>query len=577
MKLCNVIFLSSLLLTAVLVVVLTAICHPLYMQLAADLNVFQWGTDYFKHMAWQPGGLLAWAGSLLQTTFAYPWLGTVIIIILVVLAGWCVCLLMKRCSPMAAAVALLMVLNFTELGYMLYVLKSPAPAITPTLGTIAAVGIGILYGKQSKRWWRAAMLCIVAVCYGLLGCFALLAIVLCVASRWREWQMALLGLVLILIVPSAYDAFFNVSIPSSQVYLWPLPDLRWEGEEKWLWLPFIAEVVLLILLTAQSREQAGRGHKSLIVESFIFCMVGVWTIVGTYNDSNFNQILRMAKAVEAEDWQTVLQTARATDVEPTRAEVLFRNLALSKTKRAAYEMFSYPDGDADYRSPRAASYLRLICARPLYFHYGKVNYSYRWAMEDMVEYGQRPAYLRYLYRCALVNDEITLANRYRQALEKIPFQPLPFTDDDKANLQPLMGYNNLLDGDNGLIETYLLNSFSHTEGGSRELTNLSLQCVLIQKDINAFWPRFIRLLPTFGTNIPRHYQEAVLLFAALQPQYDIRALPIDPTISHRFDALREAASAESQMGDEYSAQHLRPAFGDTYWYYYFFVKGLKTN
>lgn len=52
-------------------------------------------------------------------------------------------------------------------------------------------------------------------------------------------------------------------------------------------------------------------------------------------------------------------------------------------------------------------------------------------------------------------------------------------------------------------------------------------------------------------------------------------LPIDPAISQRFQRLVEASS---RMGDNAAnATILRPEFGNTYWYYYFFVEGLKTN
>ena len=143
------------------------------------------------------------------------------------------------------------------------------------------------------------------------------------------------------------------------------------------------------------------------------------------------------------------------------------------------------------------------------------------------------------------------------------------------SLQPLLRYNDMLDGDGGLVEMYWLQSMAYSQGGSREMVDMSLMCNLITKNIPGFWPRFFQLLPTWKGHIPVHYQEAALLFSRLQGTPDISRLPIDPGIRQSFERLIEASA---QNGDNQSnAVTLRPEFGGTYWYYYFFVEGLKTN
>ena len=107
------------------------------------------------------------------------------------------------------------------------------------------------------------------------------------------------------------------------------------------------------------------------------------------------------------------------------------------------------------------------------------------------------------------------------------------------------------------------------------MVELSLMCCLITKQLDGFWPRFLALMPVWQGNIPVHYQEAALMVAQLQGGIDITGLPIDPQVRQRFERLVEASA---QMGDSASnAYSLRPEFGDTYWYYYFFVEGLKTT
>ena len=50
------------------------------------------------------------------------------------------------------------------------------------------------------------------------------------------------------------------------------------------------------------------------------------------------------------------------------------------------------------------------------YHIGKLNDSYRWCMEYMVEYGMRNFYIKYMTKCALLNEEYALAEKYLNIL-----------------------------------------------------------------------------------------------------------------------------------------------------------------
>ncbi len=165
-----------------------------------------------------------------------------------------------------------------------------------------------------------------------------------------------------------------------------------------------------------------------------------------------------------------------------------------------------------------------------------------WCMEDMVEYGLRPQYLSYMLRASLLNGEQVLARKYARQLNAHPFYQIDTELDYKAEckaIEPLLEYNNILDGDGGHVEAYLLQNYATMRGGTRQMVTLSLDCALILKDINDFWPLFIKMLPVWehenGNKIPRHYQEAALLFANLQGNIDLSQVNIDADIKERFD------------------------------------------
>lgn len=356
-------------------------------------------------------------------------------------------------------------------------------------------------------------------------------------------------------------------------HAWQVPSVRWLR-------PQLAAVVLLL---------AGGAMAALRSQ---------WI----HTDANYRSILCMKHAADDGRWQDILQEAlrprRDADGQtllPTRTQVMLTRLALTRLGRSGEDTYAYPEGDTPYAADTDNQYLRLIAGRVLYLHYGKVNYAYRWCMEDMVEYGERPDYILYMIRCSILNGEWALARRYARLLEANPFrsrQLAPLValignpgavqaDADMGAIQRLMEYNTVLDGDGGHVEAYLLQSYTTMQGGTREMVRTSLDCALIQKDIAHFWPLFQKMLPVFlheeGGRIPRHYQEAALLFAQLQGNVDISEVPIDDEIRQRFGQLIDASTRNAQMGDEYNARMMRPQYGDTYWYYYFFVTDLKTN
>ena len=609
---------------------LTIGLRPEYWKETADLNPFYLNEGFFRICMSRSGSLVAWVSCGLASWMVKPWLGAVAFgVALLILSALLIRVFRLKggWQVLAFVPSMMAILNYTQLGYMIYVLKAPAPVFSLPIGLIVSVLLVWAKKANSKSWWKWTHLVLLTVVgYPLFGFYALFALLLCLIDNWKDWAFNLIAIILGITVPLLYFNFVYTSMQGSQIYLYPLPDYYWQDEEWKLWIPVmiaIATVVLCAICSPSplpsslrggechpdgiaSRSSLHSSHSTLhssrsslplggagggLLHSSFLLALSILVFLFSGKDKNFHNILKMSQAVDAGNWQEVVDVARNSEVPPTRAEVLFRNLALQQLGTSSETMFKFEDSDAGYKSARKHQYLRLMAARQLYYFYGKVNYSYRWCMEDMVEYGLRPTYLQYMTKCALMNGEMDLARKYLTELKDAPFRadfvekysayidhPQKMEEDaEMQGIKRLMNYNNLLDGDAGLIEVYLLNSFALTEGGSREMVELSLQCNMILKDINGFWARFLALLPTFGDHIPLHYQEAAVLFSALENKYDISKLPIDQNVKERFMKLVQESEMNSSRGDEANAQLLKPSFGDTYWYYYFFVKGLKTN
>lgn len=564
------------------------------------LTPFYTTSDFFSDMVSQPCGFVYYMASLLQSCFAMPWLGTSLLTLLLLLLA----VLVRRTfrvslslAPLCLVPSLLLLLNYTQVGYMLWLVKTPAIAFTQPLGLLLSVGLSAVVLRWRNMWvGMCGMLLFSTIGYWLMGVFGIMACLfvalpMCIdlakARQWKNLSLFLLILILALIAPRLMYGQGLFLVRLSEVYVAGMPDYNWNDAEKSLFYPSIVAFVVMLLLSTRRFVSAKIAWLPLSLVCMIVSAVALYRY--TCQDTNLLLALSQKQALERGDYDEVLMLASSSADEPTRANVMLTREALWQAGEAGNKMFAYPDGDAPYNSPRDFQYLRLLCGRTLYYLEGKVNYAYRWCMEDMVEYGKRPDYLKYMAKCALVNGEWKLAEKYLSALEHtlwykdfakkylayVNDHSLVAKDTEMAKLTPLMQYGDVLDGDGGMIEVYLLNSFAYSQGGSRQIVERALMNSLITKNLSNFWQRFMSLLPGWNGKIPTHYQEAALMVARLQGGVDISQLPIDKAVSERFADL---VAKSSQNGDNDSnATLLRPEFGDTFWYYYFFVKGLKTN
>lgn len=580
-----------------------------YLVETAALTPFYTTESFAAETISKPCGLLFYLASFLQSCFARPWLGASLFVAVLVAIAYVQRWAFRMSNSwfgLCWLTPFALLLNYTQLGYLVYTLKFPAVAFTPALGFLFTFGFVGLWFRWDKWWWKVAFALVVpAIGFWLFGVYGILAALFTGFCEIGIGQWGLMA------THKGYGNFvqpgigrFGRRLPFTDErdrhMLWgivvfslgsavpvllrkvlPYPIDVWAGlvqftdAERQMRLPWILALMLPTCFAIFRMD--GKRLWQTVVSAIVFVAAAFATYTYSFRDANFLGILHMKHAAEAGQWEQVLTLARTNEEEPTRAQVCLARLALFKTGRMGNELFAYPDGAASYNAPQQNQWLRLMIGSLLYYHYGKTGFAYRWAMEDLVEYGERPAYLRYLHSVARLNGETALAARYEAALARTLFykDACAREEAEAEAIRPLMNYTDQLDGDSGLIEFYLLQSFALSQGGSRPMVELALMNSLITKNLYHFWPRFMSLLPGWNGHIPTHYQEAALMVAQLQGGMDIGQLPIDPAVRQRFDQLVQASA---QQGDSASnAYALRPAFGDTYWYYYFFVEGMKTT
>ncbi len=575
-----------------------------------ELNLFLYTPLYFEQQMVVPGGLLMWLGTYFTQYFYHPWLGVTLLCLWWLLLMW----LAKRALRIPAyASALLLVpvvmllITDVDMGYWIFYLKLRGHFFVATLGTTAALALTWLYRLVPQRWQLRNAFVIVSTmaAYPLLGYYGLMATGLMALLAWRldsgrGRQMAtrvvatVVAVVAMVFVPLVCYRYLYNQTPIGSLYTTVLPVYCMNGEYPAYFWPYGLLTAALALLAlaygAWPKAMKARYTAAGTLAVLAALVAGAWT--GWYKDQNFRREIIMTRAVEDLDWDKVLQTYQTLDddEEPTRMMWMLKNLALFRLGTGGDNMYHYRNGSAE---PNAPFQVRLTQtgARIIYYHYGKLNFCYRWCLEDGVEYGWRIDYLKYMLKCAILNGEMNVARKYIDMLKATKYykdvadhyepyltnRSLVKSDPEMKPILHFLHGPDALTSDNTLVELYLINSFSNESSNDPVYQEACLQAALQSKQIPAFWnqfPQYANLHP--GQHMPIHYQEAAYLYGHLENKVDISHMPFDDEVKQTYDDFMAAAQQLGGMTEEQMRPLLYSRFGGTFYFEYFLIRGLKS-
>jgi len=310
-----------------------------------------------------------------------------------------------------------------------------------------------------------------------------------------------------------------------------------------------------------------------------------------YSDYNFHKELRMVKLMEQRDWEGMLAEAAYNEDEPTRAIVMMKNLALFRLGQQGDRMYHYKTGAKASATPIPLSMTQVV-GRSIYYNYGVLNYCHRWCLEDGVEYGWRAEYLKYMTRCALLNDEQAVARKYINMLRHTRYhrewaeQMAPLLDKHQelashstyAPILHLMNFEDKLNSDQAIVEQFLMYHFVYDPSPDTLYHEQAVYSALWTKDIDTFWPHFFRYAQEhLKDHMPTHLQEAAYLYGHLENKVDISHMPFDDSVKQTYDAFMQMAQRcnKMKMNEEQMREAFYPQFGKTFYYEYFLIRNQK--
>lgn|SRR5574344_786916 len=578
-----------------------------YLFRVQELNLFLYTPLYFKQCMVVAGGMLTYLGCFFTQFFYHQWLGAAMLCAWWALLMWVI----KRTfgiSNKSAVILLypvvLLLLTDVDLGYWIFYLKMRGHFFASTIGFTAAVAAVWLFRRLPSKYYinTAWIVLSVAILYPLIGFYSLLSAVLMAVIDWRSGRStggrrivnSAVCVLAVLAIPLIYYRIVYYQTNVLNIYWAGLPLFRMDDNYPNYNLPYLLVSVYLALLAGLYKEgRSGDAKKAVLwtvcqiaqLLILVFCAHHFW-----YKDGNFRKELAMNRCIENLDWDGVLSVARDETDEPTRLMVMYKNLALFRLGRAGNEMYQFLDGAKPSNAPFDV-HMMQVGGKMIYMHYGKLNFCYRWCLEDGVEFGWRVDYLRYLVKCSLLNGEIKTARKYIEMLKHTLYYKdwaegyerylrHPSLMKGDAEFKPIfhmLGYRDNLDSDNTLVEMYLLKSFAHDISYDPIYQEQTLISAIQMKDIPLFWPRFTQYAQMHPhQHMPKHYQEAAFMYGNLEHKVDISHMPFDQDVVQNYKDFMDFAQQCQGMTTEQMKTAFYPRFGNTFFYNYFLIRNLKS-
>ncbi len=581
-----------------------------YLYTASEHTLWIADRSFFDMTMVKPGGLITWLGCLLTQFFHHPALGSSMLIAIWA-ATYVLTIRAFRLSRQWMWLALLpvalMLCSETCIGYWLYYIKMPGYWFVSSLGllfSVAAIAIHTRLSLAAPRWVGIVWLLLwSAVGYIATGWWALLAVTIMAIMAHTRGASLIAAAAGIAAVPIlSYQYYTQMRIEDA----WRVGFPMFQIDKYISWKPMLPFIIILCLLVIMAIAKRLSEHKQLITKTRLVASIGstvtlaaiisatLWT---DFDNTNFHTEMRMYRAADEGRWADVLQEAHNNPTAPTREIVMLKNVALTYQGNIGNYMFKYDNKSIPpYTYDSLAVRMVQTNAPLIYYYYARLNFATRWCIENGVETGFTPDIYKVLTRCALVAGETDLASKYVNILKKTIYHHTwashyePMLADTALIAQSgefdnqreyYAHFRSMLDGDEGLVEMYLLQYFSQTMNkDSRLLQETTLIYALQSKDISLFWPRFFLYAHLHPNEpMPIHYQEAAYLYGNLEHEVDISGMPFDDVkIRQRYASFNQISQTLIGQGKsvEEVGQIMKPSYGDTFWWFYFFCRGINS-
>ncbi len=454
-----------------------------FLFVAQEYDLFLWNWSYLREASERVAGLSRYASSFFIQFFYFPFLGALIL-------GCCLSFIQYGTEKLFNLTRSRLFLSFippclatiqtTSVNYFLFERADVAYVFSPIFNCAFALAFALIYSSLRSRKNRAAFFVVgLALAYPVFGFWALLSGVFCVlretelskdafVARKKTDKRAFVEIksvselcellfLYVLLVPCFYWFVFAETSPSFRyTYLAGLCEesVLTEGRElstTVLWIFYQTTTILFLcacsLLRAfrekirffgKTKVKTPSSNKRLqriavVAPIFLCVLICAASVRFSYSSSNFQTLLKTARALDSRDWDALLQ-AESKVKNPIDPLIFARLTALTRTDQIAEKLFTRT------LIPKTSPQLDAVdafgmCGDRFLCELGAVNLAARTATNNAFVKRYRSAWaLKTLVLCSLADQQAPLVARYAHLLQKTLFHRR-FADEALACLQ----------------------------------------------------------------------------------------------------------------------------------------------
>jgi len=549
--------------------------------------LFVFSGDFIREYLLKPGGPIELTGKFLTQFYSNTILGSLILSSVLTLPGYILFRINKRLIP-GTNLSLLFLLIPSCL--LLLMQTHYYHMMEYNLGFILVFLHLLLSILAEKKNARFLVIIMFPLFYYLAGAYAWIYLGIYVIYKLTyEKGMQRFYSCLFLTVTAIISlvVFWKIIFlePWEQLFLFPLPFINAPAHEIIFHIlpPFIILYPLLYKITGFTRIRRLYTRVLTLILCLILFSATIFMVSKLYNPQTA-RVIQLEKLVFEERWN---ETIDLQENFPSRNQIgqYFYNIALSETDQLCDRLFY---GEQDFGTSALIlpwSNEHLSWGAYFFYSIGLVNEAHRWAYEEMVVHGCRPQNIKLLVKTNIVNGDYKMALKYINILKKtiyykewaIEYEKL-LQDPQSIRLHPDLGPKmKIIPKNNFFIQidapqinlALLLDS----NPNNRKAFEYEMSWFLLTKNVEAVVNNVKSMKEMGYTSIPRHIEEAVLLYYnSTKVVPDLGGLMISFETQARFDQYVSAYLAARQ-NPATSQGIMKQGFSNTYWFYFHFNQG----
>ena len=556
--------------------------HVLYYQ--EQMQLFRFSGFYF-HSYWiKPGGIAGYAGAFLTQFYFFPWLGAVIIALL--LAG--IYLLIDSICRRNGKIEYLFAALFIPVLLLMMVLTYPYFRLSYLMGLMVGLVVFRIYiaFKTPVRYIVGGflLLAVYLVAAGNALLFFLMVLIFEMYSSkglYRYIYLLALAVLTALIPFLAYRFVYTVTLHEAFFALTPAGLLRPDivTISAWLSIP-----VIYVCWRALSDKM--NKWKLAVWKMIAFCIIVVGMCIGSIaltNDRKAEVITGMAFGVQNNNFERAVKLGESYPFSNSLISY-FTNIALAESGQLPYRMFYYDQpGPAGLFLKWQESYTTVLYIGEAYYRLGLMQEAEHSAFEAMVanpvEHNSQT--LRRLVTTSIIVRDTALFNKYIRLFDQTIFyrgwakrqrQYMVSALADSAYVipeTPQAAWCNDFFTNYGKPEL-ILNKILEKNPDHQLAFEYLMAWYMLNKDMNGMKNCMDTYYHRFQyKNIPVHFEEALLVYQVLNPATNILLqYPVSEQTQQRFNIYVQAY--QQVRNNPQLVQQLYRQFGKTYWFYFHF-------